>query len=452
MNNAGSFLKPKRPLRLPFFYGWIVVGVAFITIAIGINSRTAFSLLFPPILAEFGWERGVTAGAFSVGFIVSTLYTPFIGMLMDRFGPRCVISLGVILVSAGMALATTIRQPWHLYLTLGVLVVGGSVFLSYIGHSLFLPNWFVRKRGLAIGIAFSGVGIGSIILFPWLQRLIGNTGWREACWSLALLLLITLLPLNLLLQRQRPEDMGLAPDGDSPHGGLKGEDRHAVNVVDHVWASIDWTLARAIQTARFWWIFVSFFGGLFAWYVVQVHQTKYLIDIGFQPSVAAYALGFVGLTGVVGQITLGHLSDRIGREWIWTLSGAGYVVCYALLLIMQYYPRTFLLYLMVASQGILGYGLASVFGAIPAEIFPGKHYGTIFGTLNLATGIGAALGPWVAGVLYDHTGSYVLAFWLAMLLSLLSIVTMWLAAPRKVRVVAGQVSRLRQRQARDVRM
>jgi MFS family permease len=103
-----------------------------------------------------------------------------------------------------------------------------------------------------------------------------------------------------------------------------------------------------------------------------------------------------------------------------------------------------LVYLMVASQGLLGYSLAAVFGAIPVEIFQGKHYGTIFGTLNLASSSGAAVGPWLTGVLYDRTGSYVPAFWLAILLSLVSIAAIWLAAPRKVRVVAGQIPRLRQ--------
>jgi MFS family permease len=125
---------------------------------IGVNTRTAFSLLFPPLLTEFGWERGVTAGAFSVGFMAATVYAPFIGMLMDRLGPRCVLPLGVLLVSLGMALATFVSQPWHLYLTLGVLVVGGSVFVSYIGHSLFLPHWFVRRRGLAIVLSLISIG------------------------------------------------------------------------------------------------------------------------------------------------------------------------------------------------------------------------------------------------------------------------------------------------------
>src|SRR5215467_5030562 len=183
-------------MRLPFFYGWLIVAVVFISMGIGVNVRTAFSLLFPPILGEFGWERGVTAGAFSFGFLVSAVLSPSLGRLMDRRGPRVVMELGVALMVVGLFLATLIRAPWHLYATLGVLVGGGSVCLGYTGQALFLPNWFVRRRGLAISVVYSGVGVGSIILLPWLQVLIGSVGWRTACRVLALLMLVVLAPLN----------------------------------------------------------------------------------------------------------------------------------------------------------------------------------------------------------------------------------------------------------------
>src|SRR2546426_7885051 len=181
--------------------------------AVGVNARTAFSLLFPPILDEFGWERGVTAGAFSFGFLVSAIFSPLVGRLMDRYGPRVVIEMGVGGMAAGLLLAPLVRQPWHLYATLGVLVGGGANCLGYTGQSLFLPNWFIRQRGLAMSVAFSGVGVGSIIVLPWLQVLIGRAGWRTACWALGILVLALLAPLNLLLKK-RPEELGLAPDGD----------------------------------------------------------------------------------------------------------------------------------------------------------------------------------------------------------------------------------------------
>jgi MFS family permease len=423
--------------RLPFFYGWVVVAVAFVTMGIGVNTRTAFSLLFPPILTEFGWERAATAGAFSVGFLVATAYVPFMGMAMDRFGPRVVIPVGAVICTAGLALATLISRPWHLHITLGALVGGGSIFLTYIGHSLFLPHWFVRRRGLAIGIAFAGVGVGSIVLFPWLQRLIEAAGWRAACWALALALLLVVLPLNAVVQRRRPEDLGLVPDGAAGASTRRADD----NIVDRAWASVDWTLARAIRTAPFWWLFVGFFCALFAWYMVQVHQTKYLLEVGFDATRAAFALGLVGLFSIIGQIALGHLSDRIGREWAWTIGGLGFVGCYVALLLLPAHPTAPILYAMVAAQGLVGYGLASVFGAIPAEIFQGRHFGTIFGTLNLGGNAGAACGPWVAGAIYDWTGSYTAAFWIAIGATLVSMTAIWLAAPRRVRAVAGRVRR-----------
>jgi MFS family permease len=312
------------------------------------------------------------------------------------------------------------------------MVGGGSVCLGYTGQSLFLPNWFVRRRGLAMSVAFSGVGVGSMLLLPWVQSLIDRSGWRAACWAVGLLVLLLLVPLNLLLRR-RPEDMGLEPDGD--RAAAPGAPAPVSNVVDAAWVAVDWTLARAARTARFWWIAIGYFSGLFCWYAVQVHQTRYLIEIGFSATDAAWSLGFVSLAGIPGQIALGHLSDRIGRESVWTVGALGFTICYAALLLLAATPTAPLLYVMVIAQGMLGYGLTSVVGAIPAEIFQGRHYGSIFGTLMLSSIAGGAAGPWLTGVLYDRTGSYTLAYWIAIAFSVVSAVAIWLAAPRKVRKV-----------------
>jgi len=428
---------PRPPLRLPFFYGWLIVGVVFVTMAIGVNARTAFSLLFPPLLQEFGWDRGVVAGAFSFGFLVSAVMSPTLGRMMDRHGPRLVVQLGVGLMAAGLLLAPFTSAPWHLYLTLGVLVGGGSICLGYSGQSLFLPNWFVRRRGLAVSIAFSGVGIGSIVMLPLAQLVIERHGWRAACLAIGVLMLAVLVPINLLLRR-RPEDIGLAPDGDTTAVGAAAA-RAAATVVDPAWVAIDWTLARAVRTARFWWIALAYFCGLYVWYAVQVHQTKYLVEVGFSPGLAAWALGLVSLAGIPGQIALGHLSDRIGREWVWMVACLGFTVCFLALLALRHSPSLPLLYLMIAAQGVLGYGLTSVMGAVVLEIFQGKQYGSIFGTLMLASLAGGALGPWLTGALHDATGNYLLAFWIAVLASLVSAASIWFAAPGKVRAVAGRV-------------
>src|SRR5256885_1828608 len=234
-------------MRLPFFYGWVIVVVTFVTMAIGVNARTAFSLFFPPIIDEFGWERGLTAGAFSFGFLVSGAVSPLIGRLMDRAGPRAVMELGVVLMGGGMLLAPLTSEPWHLYLTIGVMVGAGGVGLGYSGQSLFLPNWFNRRRGLAMGLAFAGVGIGSMTLLPWVQLMIEQTGWRTACTAMGIAILVVLAPINLLL-RKRPEDIRLQPDGDAAPTATSA--RPISNIVDPVWAATDWNLRRAMRRAR----------------------------------------------------------------------------------------------------------------------------------------------------------------------------------------------------------
>jgi sugar phosphate permease len=261
-----------------------------------------------------------------------------------------------------------------------------------------------------MGLAFAGVGIGSITLLPWVQHMIEQTGWRTACTAMGIVVLVVLAPINLLL-RKRPEDIGLRPDGDA----APSESSKPISyVVDPDWVAIDWTLKRAVRTARFWWISLGYFCGLYIWYAVQVHQTKYLLDIGFSPSVAVWALGAVSLLGIPGQIWLGHLSDRVGREWIWTASCLGFAICFAALVALKYFPTLLLVNLMVLTQGTLGYGLT-----------------------------GGAAGPWVTGFLHDVSGSYTIAFAIGIGVSGLSAVAIWMASPRKIRTVAGRLHRTR---------
>lgn len=422
--------------RLPFYYGWLIVGIAFVTMAIGVTARTSFSLLMPPLIDEFGWDRGLAAGAFSFGFLVSAVLSPIVGRVMDRRGPRVVILTGVVLLSAGLFLAPFIERPWHLYVTLGVLVGGGANMMTYTAHSQFLPNWFLKRRGLAISLAFAGAGLGAIVLLPWLQSIILSEGWRASCWAIGWLVVLAVAPLNLLV-RKRPEEIGLLPDGAAPATSASAA-RQMAHIVDPAWVAVEWTLSRAVRTARFWWIVLGYFCALIAWYAVQVHQTKYLTEIGFSPLVAAWALGAVSVVAIPGQIILGSLSDRIGREWVWTAGCAGFAVCYGALIALEHNPSTALLYIMVFTQGFFGYALTSVMGPIVVEIFEGPHYGAIFGTISVALISGGAAGPWIAGAIHDFSGSYRLAFVLIIGCCVASALAIWLAAPRKVRAVTGR--------------
>ncbi|WP_025897945.1 MFS transporter [Sneathiella glossodoripedis] len=430
--------------RSPVYYGWVVVAIVFVTMGIGVNARTAFSLLYPAIINEFQWDRATTAATFTVGFVFAGAISPLLGRLMDKFDSRYLISLSAVCVSLGMVLSTYAYAAWHIYLTLGLLVIGAGVMMTYVGHAMFLPTWFEKHRGLAVGLAFSGVGVGSIVLMPVIQGMILQEGWRYACWFIAIIILLIVLPLNLVFQRKSPAALGLLPDGASVSTDASQPVSSAYDtVVDENWAATDWSLRKAAKTAEFWWISLAASCALYVWYAVQVHQTKYLIEIGISEIEASFALGFVGFAGVAGQIYLGHLSDRIGREWVWTIAVAGFAACYGFLLLLESWQHSFLLYAMVVAQGGLGYAMAAVFGAMPADLFQGRKYGEIFGVFSMLSLIGGGIGPWLTGYLYDVTGSYQTGFLLAIGLSILSGIAVWLAAPRKKRLVAGQAEKRR---------
>lgn len=423
--------------RLPFYYGWVVVAVGFVTLGLGYTARSTFSLLYPPILDEFGWDRGATALVFSVGFGTAALYAPLIGHWLDRYGPAIVLPLGTALTSAGFVLTTVSSEIWHFIMSLGVLVVGASTLLAYNAHFVFVPNWFEVRRGLALGLCSAGTGVISIIALPLFQETVDTVGWRAGCLYYAAILMIVVFPLTALLQRQRPQELGLQPDGRTSTTEDAAGPSRRVRIVDTAWAETDWTLARAAGTARFWLVALGFATSLFVWYSIVVHQTRYLLDLGFDSRLAAFALGLVPMCGVAGQIGFGWLSDRIGREWVWTISCGGFGLACGLLLALEHYPSVPLVFAMVGVQGLLGFSLPAVYGAVPADIFQGRHYGLIYGTLAIAGNAGASVGPWLYGYLYDVSGSYLPAFWLSIGMALVSIASIWLAAPRKVRKVGA---------------
>lgn len=414
------------PFRLPFYYGWVIVACAFATMAVGVNARTAFSLLYPAILTEFGWARGETAGAFAIGFVFAAIMGPISGLALNRFGPRLVMPAGSLMMASGFVGTTFVTEPWMLYPTFGVLVIGGSTILGYIGHSATLPLWFQRRRGLAVGLAFSGVGIGAVTLLPLAAYIIEAQGWRDACWTIAIIVFGLLAPLNLIAQRRRPADLGLQPDGAAaPPPNADGSAAEA---------PAGPSLRDALTGAPFWFLALAAFGMLWNWYAVQVHQTQYLIDVGFDVDQATLALAMVSLFGVVGQINGGWMADRIGREGAWTIGCLGFAACYLCLILLGGGKSAVLMWGMVVTQGLIGYGLTAVFASAPADLFQGRNYSTIFGVLSVFSSLGGGAGPYFSGLLYDLDGSYDRAFAVAIGWCAVSIAAMWLAAPRRARV------------------
>jgi sugar phosphate permease len=196
------------------FYGWIVVGISTLVFAIVRGVNDAFSVFFVALLEEFGWSRAAVAGVFSLARLTEGAVSIGVGMLSDRFGLRRLVPVSACLVAFGLVLASQAQTLWIFYVAYGVIFALGSCGLGELSHVLLISRWFVRKRGTAIGIAMAGMGLGILLIVPLAQMCILHLGWRWAYIVLATIVGVGVIPPTLLWQRERPEDLGLFPDGD----------------------------------------------------------------------------------------------------------------------------------------------------------------------------------------------------------------------------------------------
>ncbi|MFC2000472.1 MFS transporter [Chloroflexota bacterium] len=432
----------KHQERPRIFHGWIVAIVSAITMGILAGGvRFSFPVFYVSILDDFGWSRAKTASIYSLHSIVSGMMAPLAGVLYDRFGPKKVILTGIIiavLALVGCGFSSSISQ---FYLSFGVFAALGLTLGGMIPHQAALSNWFNRKRGRAFGMLHAGMGIGQ--MWPLLaQALISNVGWRMAYRITAAIVAAITLPIVYMFQGRRPKDMGLVPDGiaESPDEARNAtaQDRRGLLAVNEKWASTDWTLSRTIRTYRFWALALA----LFCWFgmgmlLTITHQVAFLVDIGFSAGFAASIASTAGLVNA-GACLTGFISDRLGREKAFTLGGVIFILAILMLFLVKDTSSPWMLYLFVVFWGVgTGIGIPAIIAA-EADLFQGRHFGAIIGTLTMATSLGGILGPWLGGRIYDVTDSYDYAWVTAMAAIGASCLLLWVASPRKVMRVPGQ--------------
>ena len=417
-------------MRVPFFYGWIIVGITLLGTIQIYGIRHSFSVFFPYILDEFGWDRGSTALMYSLNIGVYGFIAPFVGSLGDRWQPGRVMPLGILflgLVTAACALA---RQLWHFYLLFGILVPIGMAFSGWPLLVSALVNWFSSRRALAIGLGNMGIGLSfSYAMFA--EFSISLLGWRHVYLVLAALLVGLMLPIYLFLFHYRPEDKGLRPYG------LKKYSASGVPTRPEIFAgtsrSLEVGLGETLRSYRLWLLVLSnfFYWGIAA-YMVLAHQIKFAEDVGYESMFAASIFAFFGIFMVAGQLS-SSISDWIGRETtvlIATILAVGGLIA---LLSVEDSSQPWLLYAYATSFGC-GSGLyAPTMFAGGADIFHGRHYGAVAGLLLTGMGVGGVIGPWLGGYLYDTSGSYFYPFVIAILSVCLACITFIIAAPRKAK-------------------
>lgn len=413
------------------YWGWWIVLAILITFTLSYGSRNAFSVFLKPLSQQFGWTRGATSLAFTINLWVYAASAPIFGLLLDKYGPKPLMLFGTILTAISYYLVSTANSLWELYFYYGVL--GGLAFnpLGMMLGNAMIVLWFKSKRGAAMGLAQSGMGLGGMIFTPLAGFLLSIYGWRGSYIALAALMLVVMIPVILLLIKHKPESIGLKVYGEE-------EPTVATQSQQEISTTNDWEPKAAYRSFSFWAVWLSF--GLYATalYVMLSQQVAFATDVGFKPLQAAAILGIVGMAAIIGRIGGGALSDMMDRRYTVILSilvqAVGVGVC--LFMIVDKLSEPIYLYVYSALFGF-GYGACTpLFPALTGDLFGRKYIGAIYGVITVAGSIGAGLGPYLGGLLFDLYKSYWVAFWVTLAIYLASAVAILAVSAVKKPAVA----------------
>lgn len=407
----------KRPR---FFYGYYMLasmmGIHWYMSAAFVYG---FGVLFVPILETFGWSRGVGSLAASFRQPVGGAMGPLVGMFVDRYGARPVVIAGVLITSLGLASLAWMQSLWMLFMSFGIISLGMSATLG-VGFNSAIVNWFVRNRGRALGIGYSGAILSGpfVGVVVWMEA---TYGWRDTAFMTGVGMLLLGLPLSLIV-RTRPSDIGVLPDGDDP------SDPAAVEAQRVAASGPQSSAGEALRNANLWLLGLVF--GLLTMGIsgFMLHQIPYFESLGFSRGAAASTLAYFTILSVVGRVGTGFVMDWMGRRGMdLRLIPAGLLAIQAVALFMAAHIDA---YWQIIPFTLL-FGI-SFGGGIPARpilitrVFGLRQYGTIQGTLNFLVIPFSVVSPMLLGLFYDWRGDYYAAVMLLAVLTTLGIASAFL--------------------------
>lgn len=398
------------------FYGYILVGFAFLIMLTMWGAYYSFGIFFKPLLVEFGWTRAVTSGAFSLSFILSGVLGVFTGRLTDRFGPRVVVAVCGFFFGLGYLLLSQADAVWQFYLFYGVVVAMG-MSAGVIPLQSTVARWFVRRRGMMTGFIVSGIGMGMLIIPPLANWLIASYSWRTSYVVVGITALMLIMSAAQFLRRD-PVEMGLLPYGES-------SPERKVALPD-----CGFSLREALGTRQFWLLVVATLSFTMSEGTVLVHIVPHAVGLGISTAKAALILTVIGGISIGGRVVMGTAGDRIGNKLAW-------FICLALVSISLFWlliaKELWLLYLFAVVFGFGYGGLSVLLSPMVAEYFGLSSHGVIFGVVIMLGGTaGMAIGPVIAGHIFDVTESYQLAFLIYAALTVIGLILSLFLGPDRL--------------------
>lgn len=404
-------IDPRAGTRL--FYGHVVAAVASFIMVLVFAVHYAFGIFFKPVMAEFGWTRAATAGAFSLVWVVHGTLAFVMGDLNDRIGPRVVLTVGTILVGTGFLLMSQISAIWQLYVFYGV-IVGAGLGGTFVPLTSTTARWFVARRGLVTGIVAAGVGIGALIGPPIASALIRAYDWRVSYGVLGAIVLVGGVVAAQWLRRD-PAKMGLRAYGETGDAANRPIDGH-----------VGLTLGQALGTSQFWAAAVVFFCYGFALSAILLHLAPHVTDLGVSATTAANILATLGGVSVIGKVAMGGVVDVIGNKKVYVIS---FALMIASLLWLVKMNDTWMFFAFAAIFGFAYGGLATAHAPLVAWLFGMKRHGVVFGACFNGWTLGCAAGPLIAGYLYDRQHNYDTAFIVCAALALVGMLVTLVLTP-----------------------
>lgn len=392
-------------LRRPrIFYGYWLVAVIFVFMLLSYGCGSfVFSLFVKPLESSLGWGRGQVMVGFTIFFIVQGLTSPLVGRIVDHHSPRRVIPLGALVMGLGFVLASLAVDLWVYYVAY-VIIGAGSAGMGVVPGSTVVSNWFRRRRGAVVGIMSAGMGVGGLVMAPLVARIIQDYGWRSAYLAMAVIIWAVAIPLSLAFIRTKVADKGLYPDGDAD-----GTESRRASASSRVEAQ-SLSLRQAMKSTAIYLIGLSFLFSGFSNTGALHAPVPFLEDIGFPTTMAAAALGTVGLGSAAGKVFFGWLCDRVPPKRASAL-GLTLQLCGVLVLLLIRADSP--LALIWAYALLLGFGLGSwlpTMSMLVSTNFGLTYYGSIFGVISFLESTGTSIGPLFAGLVFDAVGTYYPAF------------------------------------------
>jgi MFS family permease len=401
--------KPGRSGKI--FYGWIVLGAAFLIIMIGIGTMFSSGVFLIPLQEEFGWSRSEISLASLLNWMTFGLFSFLCGTLSDRIGTRRVVILGGALLGLSLILSGLTRQLWHLYLTFGLL--GGiGVGAFYVPLSATATRWFSSNRGLALAIVSAGNGTGILAIAPFARYLISTYDWATAFTVIGVLSWIVILPAALLVQNS-PADMG-----STAYGTAGDADKSPVSS-RLVPGSGEMNGRQAAQTPTFWLIALTHFCCCAAHSGPIFHMASFAMDMGIPKMAAATLLGLSGFTSIAGRLGTGMIADRIGAKTTLTTL----LSLQALGIVLYLWAGPLWTFLALAVVFGIGYGgVMPLYAILTRQYFGERVMGTMYGAVFGISSVGMGIGSYLGGVFFDQSGSYTKLYVVSFLLGVSAIV------------------------------